>query len=241
MDSDDLVNGRKRSDVPPVIVLYNDCQQQYSPDSPMFRAYRLSRASLLIIIDPISCEGAHLYRVRTYVDPTNSGAAASMTGGQQHSGVGPLQNGMVVSGRVLPLLVRQTAISACRAVAAADRAADLAKLGGGGGGGAGGRGVGGAVGQGGASGPAASVAVGNGLTMEAVARSAPPLVRRQRIIQKIYDAHVCDVPSAHFLGLMFRDVNDEGQGQVRQRKKHLRGPSAYPSGTAATTAMGGKL
>ena len=175
-----MVNGKKRETTTPVIVLWNDAVQQYQPDSLLWRSYGLTNAQLFIIIDPTEAQGGggeQLFRVRVYVDPSSLALRDART-------LGPLLNGMVLSGKMLGLMVRQTAVNANKIIIDYDRMA-LAKLRGQGKGNIGGVGMGGGLGL-------------------PTSKTAHPFVKRQRILQHIYEDHASDIPTSQFLSMMFR-------------------------------------
>jgi hypothetical protein len=94
---------------PVVVVLWNECEQQVYPTSPLWSDYGLGKAHLFIIIDPL---GAGLYRIR--LSYTASVCYRANRSDHCEHLPGPLLDGMVVSRDVLGSLVRQTALNACR-------------------------------------------------------------------------------------------------------------------------------
>jgi hypothetical protein len=171
---DDLVNGKKRETSTPVIVLWNDCYQQYKPDSLLWRSYGLTNAQLFIIVDPTEAEsqsGERLFRVRVYIDPSSVALREART-------LGPLLDGMVLSAKMLPLMVRQTAVNAAKTILDYDRMT-LARM---------------------------RMKEKNKATPASMptSKTAHPFVKRQRILQHIYEDHASDIPASQFLGMMFR-------------------------------------
>ncbi|GMH93162.1 hypothetical protein TrVE_jg8496 [Triparma verrucosa] len=105
---DDLVNGIKKDLKNNVIVLYNDCEQQYSPDTLIWStAYGIASAHVILIIDPLASGN---YRVRVHADPSSS---VFDVGAQT---IGPILDGMVLNADLLPRLIRQTCISVSKAI-----------------------------------------------------------------------------------------------------------------------------
>lgn len=170
---DDLVNGKKRETTTPVVVLWNDCCQQYKPDTLLWRSYGLSNAQLFIIVDPTDAtndKGERLFRVRVYVDPSSVALKNARS-------IGPLLDGMVLSAKILPLMVRQTAVNVAKIIIDYERMA-LAKK---------------------RMSDKAGV-----LQSLPTSKTAHPFVKRQRILQHIYEDHASDIPTSQFLGMMFR-------------------------------------
>ena len=119
------MNGLKRSISPPVVVVWNECSQQYSPDGPLWStAYGITPGQVTIIIDPLdssvrqggSPAGPSLYRVRVHNVDGSCGQAL----GKGHA-LGPLLDGMVVGGELLGSMVRQTVVAACGRIREVER------------------------------------------------------------------------------------------------------------------------
>ncbi|EQC33062.1 hypothetical protein SDRG_09581 [Saprolegnia diclina VS20] len=97
-----------------VLIVWNECQQKYTPGSALWAsAYGLPhpRASVYIIIDPLD-EGLFCVRISVAGSVFESDAGALDEDTFAGRVLGPLQDGMVISGEWLGPLVRQTALNA---------------------------------------------------------------------------------------------------------------------------------
>jgi len=106
-----MVNGRMMAEKTPVCILWNDCEQQFSPETNIWDTFGVNPAVVFIIIDPLKGEEEGYYRVRIYCDPESGNIVNNNV-----KRVGPLQHGQVVGGGLLASLVRQTALGVCREI-----------------------------------------------------------------------------------------------------------------------------
>ncbi|GMH70518.1 hypothetical protein TL16_g05425 [Triparma laevis f. inornata] len=175
---DDLVNGIKKDLKNNVIVLYNDCEQQYSPDTLIWStAYGIASAHVILIIDPLANGN---YRIRVHADPSSK---VFDVGAQT---IGPILDGMVLNEELLPRLVRQTVISVSKAIIEFERKEGASS------------GKRKTLNLSGSSEPSNS---GN-------SEKAHAFIKRQRILSRIYNEHACHIPTSQFLGMMFKGSFD---------------------------------
>ena len=107
---DDLVNGKKKDLSVGVIILYNDCEQQYQPDTLIWStAYGIASSQIIIIIDPLK---NGLFRCRIHTDPSSKALSTN----KAQMIIGPVLDGMVLNEELLPGLIRQTVINVSNAI-----------------------------------------------------------------------------------------------------------------------------